>query len=224
MDDAQRTMAREIAKKHLESGDAVGWFEDLYARANGDITVVPWAESKPNPYLVSWLAARVVQPVAAKALVVGCGLGDDAEELARCGFDTTAFDVSPTAISWCQTRFQNSRVHYIVADLFRPAPQWKDGFDLVLESYTLQAMPADLRQQAMPRIGEFVRPGGMLLIIARGREPWEPEGGIPWPLTRAELSVFCSYAFREKSFEEIPDVDEPGVRRFRIEYVKEDVT
>jgi len=36
---------------------------------------------------------------ARRALVVGSGLGDDAEHVASLGFDTLAFDVSPTAIA-----------------------------------------------------------------------------------------------------------------------------
>ncbi|MCC5670705.1 class I SAM-dependent methyltransferase [Nostoc sp. CHAB 5784] len=39
-----------------------------------------------------------------KALVIGCGLGDDAEAIASLGFEVTAFDISPTAIAWCQER------------------------------------------------------------------------------------------------------------------------
>ncbi|MDZ7952448.1 hypothetical protein [Nostoc sp. DedQUE09] len=41
------------------------------------------------------------QPFASgqKALVIGCGLGDDAEALAHLGFEVTTFDISPTAMS-----------------------------------------------------------------------------------------------------------------------------
>ena len=51
-----------------------------------------------------------------KALIIGCGLGDDAEALAKLGFEVTAFDISTSAIAWCQQRFPDSTVNYLVAD------------------------------------------------------------------------------------------------------------
>jgi len=57
-----------------------------------------------------------------------------------------------------------------------------------------------------------------LLLIARGREPANPEGQMPWPLTRTELSAFTAVGLDELSFEEFPDLEEPGVRRFRVLY------
>jgi len=63
--------------------------------------------------------------------VVGCGLGDDAEALAQQGFQVTAFDISPTAIAWCEKRFPDSQVKYQVADLFALDPAWHHKFDFV---------------------------------------------------------------------------------------------
>jgi SAM-dependent methyltransferase len=215
MEDTRRATARRIAHNHLARGDVLGWFEELYTQAGGDPSAVPWADSKPNPHLVSWLLANQVKGQGKSALVVGCGLGDDAEELARYGFDTTAFDISPTAIAWCHKRFPLSNVEYRVVDLFAAPNEWKDRFDSVLESYTLQVLPAALRDKAMKSIGGFVRPGGTLLLIARGRDPGEDIGSMPWPLTRAELSTFITCGFREISIEDYHDPDQMGVRRFR---------
>ena len=52
---------------------------------------------------------------------------------------------------------------------FAPPPAWSEGFDLVLEAYTLQVLPADLRPVAARQIADMVAPGGTLLVIARGR-------------------------------------------------------
>jgi hypothetical protein len=60
-----------------------------------------------------------------------------------------------------------------------------------------------------------------LLVIARGREPSEPEGQMPWPLTRAELSAFTAAGLEQISFEDLLDSEdpaEPAVRRFRALY------
>lgn len=134
--------------------------------------------------------------------MVGCGLGDDAEAVAALGFAVTAFDVSPTAIAWARRRFPASRVTYRVADLFAGPPEWIGAFDLIVEIHTLQALPPDARTRAMPLIARCLKPGGRLVVITRGREPDEPEGDLPWPLTRRELAGFGAAGLTEVGFEE----------------------
>jgi SAM-dependent methyltransferase len=213
-----RATARELAQRHVADGDPLGWFETLYATAAGDASIIPWADLMPNPNLVSWLESRGVVGSGRKALKVGCGLGDDAEELSRRGFDTTAFDISPTAISWCRRRFPSSSVRYVEADLLRPPGDWARRFNLVVESYTLQVLPSELRGDAIRRVAGFVAPGGTLLVIARGREPSESEGMMPWPLTRREMAAFEDAGLIELDFEDYQDDEDPPVRRFRATY------
>jgi len=220
MSETHRATAREIAHKHLDAGDPLGWFEELYSRAGEDTAIIPWADLVPNPNLVDRLDQQGPAASGRLALKVGCGLGDDAEELAQRGFKTTAFDISATAIARCRARFPNSPVSYFVADLFSALDEWRGRFDFVLESYTLQVLPPTLRADAIKAIASFVAPGGTLLVIARGREPNEPEGRMPWPLTREELSLFQSYELNETSFEDYMDNEQPPVRRFRAAYCR----
>jgi ubiquinone/menaquinone biosynthesis C-methylase UbiE len=147
-------------------------------------------------------------------------LGDDAEELARRGFEATAFDISETAIKWCKRRFGKSRVKYFTADLFQAPQEWTGAFDFVLESYTLQVLPAEARKRAIQVISRFVQRGGTLLVISRGREPDEPAGKMPWPLVRSELDEFLSCGLKQISFEDYMDKEVPPVRRFRVVYVR----
>ena len=53
------------------------------------------------PQMVEWIANR--PEINGKALVVGCGLGDDAEWLEEIGFDVTAFDISKSSIDCVKT-------------------------------------------------------------------------------------------------------------------------
>jgi len=221
MDHERRRMTRKIAGRHLVAGDALGWFEALYVAARGDPALISWADMCPNPNLVEWLDQWMGQNPVKKALKVGCGLGDDAEELARRGMVTTAFDISPTAITWCRRRFPLSSVRYVTANLFAPPADWFESFDFVLESYTLQVLPPRLRKEAIDRIGRFVAPGGRLLVISRGREVDEPAGDMPWPLIREELTVFSDVGLREIAFEDYMDNEEPPVRRLRVSYRKD---
>ena len=106
--------------------------------------------------------------------------------------------------------------------LHQNAPaEWKGSFDFVLESYTLQVLPPDLRPDAIRQIASFVSPGGILLVIARGREPNDPPGNMPWPLTKDELAVFQSVGLKELRFEDYVDDETPPVRRFRATYRRE---
>ncbi len=211
-----RQFARKLAKEFIDRGKPLDWFEALYAE--GDPSKIPWADLKVNPSFEEWLVRKKLQGDGKRALKVGCGLGDDAERLAELGFKVTAFDISPAAIGWCKKRFPESKVQYLIHDLFTPPLDWIGAFDFVLESYTLQVLLPNLRGRAIQRISDFVAPGGTLLVIARGRKPEEPVGEMPWPLVRTELKQFETQGLQEGNFEEYLDREDPPVRRFRVEY------
>jgi SAM-dependent methyltransferase len=208
-----RTRARHLARASLERGDAVGWFEQLYAEAGRGAAVVPWADRIPNPHVVEWLDREA--PPAGRVLDVGCGLGDTAEELARRGFEVVAFDVAASAVEQARRRFPGSRVDYRVADLLALPAAFANAFDLVVECYTLQVLPPEARERAAAALRGTLRPGGALLVVARGREPSEPAGEMPWPLTRAEVEAIAGASLRLEAFEDFLDREEPPVRRLR---------
>ncbi len=215
-----RKFARKLAKEYIERGDPTGWFEALYSQAAGDSSIIPWADLKVNPGLEEWLGRSRIRGEGKKALKVGCGLGDDAERLTELGFEVTAFDIAPTAVEWCQKRFPRSRVSYLVLDLFHAPQEWKEAFDFVLESYTLQVLTGNWRRSAIECISSFVAPGGTLLVIARGREISDPPGEMPWPLIRGELKKFEAQGLKEVVFERYFDKEDPPVLRFRAEYTR----
>jgi len=210
-----RARARALAEEALRRGDAVGWFETLYREVDKDWARIPWADLTPNPHVAEWLAADAGDRSARTALVVGCGLGDDAEAVAARGYRVVAFDVASTAIEGCRRRYPETRVEYRVADLFDPPSDWAGGFDLVVEVNTLQVLPDARRVQAMGRLADFVAPGGTLLVVARGREENDDPGRMPWPLTRRELRAFAGAGLEEERFEDFLDDETPPVRRFR---------
>jgi SAM-dependent methyltransferase len=213
-----RKRARELAAEYLEKGDPTGWFELLYKEAEKGQNVVPWADRGANPGLLDFWSAHPQATHEKKALVIACGLGDDAEQLAAWGFETAAFDISETAVRMAHRRFPESKVTYAVADLFHPPSEWEQKFDFVFEANTVQALPLSLRAQAIQEIASFVRHGGKLLAIVRGREENEPLGELPWPLTRAEMNEFVIAGLTENSFEEYFDKEDPPGRRFRCLY------
>ena len=215
--DLLRQRVKQLSDDAQQQNSPYAWFEVLYAEAQGNPEQVPWAKLAPHPYLQSWLLEK--QPVGDQktALVVGCGLGDDAEAFSKLGFKVTAFDVSPTAINWCKKRFPHSSVHYQTADLF-DLPAWNGAFDLVFECRNLQALPADLRSKAVSQIGPLVSPQGNLLVITRINEgEYIPASGPPWPLSANELQQFTLFDLVEVERQIFQEANVP-VRSARIEY------
>jgi SAM-dependent methyltransferase len=149
-----------------------------------------------------------------RALVVGAGFGDDAELVAGLGFETVAFDVSPSAIAAARRRHPGSDVRYVVADLLDPPAEWRAAFDLVVESLTAQSLPDPPRPRAIANVAAMVAPGGTLVVIAAAREPGEAANGPPWPLTRAEIDAFAAGGLEPVRVEDFRDV---GIRWWRAE-------
>jgi SAM-dependent methyltransferase len=207
-----RADARRLAAEYAARGDATGWFEALYRQG---VDAVPWADLEPNPTYVRWADAHGLAGDGRAALVTGCGLGDDAEDLAGRGFAVTAFDIAPSVIEWCRAN-RRGEVTYEVADLTAPPPEWLGAFDFVLDIATVQAIPTpEVRRRGLEMLPAFLKPGGELLMACRGRTEDEPPGTFPWPLTRAELGVLTG-PLTEVSFSDL--LDDEGVRRFVARY------
>ncbi|HLK95017.1 MAG TPA: class I SAM-dependent methyltransferase [Nocardioidaceae bacterium] len=201
---------RRMAVESLAADDPTGWFEHLYLSARTGEAVVPWDRGAPHPLLVQWAegadGTSSIDRRALRAVVVGCGLGSDAEFVAGLGFDTTAFDIAASAIETARGRFPDSPVDYRTADLLDLPPELRQSFDFVFESLTVQSLPIPLRSRATAGVAELVRPGGTLLVVASARDEGDPLDGPPWPLTRAEVEAFAvTEALEPVRIEEIGD-------------------
>ena len=159
--------ADKDTRRLFDARNATGWFEYLYAEAADGRAEVPWDQPRPTANLAS---AGLPPGEGRPALVVGCGLGRDAEFLSELGYVTTAFDIAPTAVRVAQQRHPGSAVDYRVADLLAAPAEWRQAFALVVESNTVQALPRGLRRRAIAAVGDFVAPDGMLLVLAAADE------------------------------------------------------
>jgi SAM-dependent methyltransferase len=185
--------ADELAAVSVAAGEPTAWFDQLYAAGRAGSVTMPWDRSSPNVMLQEWASNRRLEGTGQRAVVIGAGLGADAAYLGDLGYDTTAFDISPTAIAIASERVSRPDVHFEVADLFRLPEVWLGGFDLVVEIYTVQALPRSVRAEATAAVGRLVAPGGRLVVIQRSTAPDDdPQEGPPWPLTRQEVEAFVA--------------------------------
>lgn len=191
--------ADRLAARSLEAGDPTGWFDRLYSAGAAGEVPMPWDRVHAAPLLFEWAKARTFEP--GTAVVVGAGLGADAEYLAGRGLATTAFDVSPTAIELAARRHPRSTVDYQVADLLDLPARWAGAFDLVAEIFTVQAIPRAHRAAAIAAVRRLVAPGGTLLVLASPGTG--EETGPPWPLTREEIAAFAGEELQAVRVEEL---------------------
>lgn len=201
--------ARQLSAESIAVGDPTGWFERLYEEGEAGRSVVPWIQGRTNVVLATWAAG--LSGAGKRALVVGCGTGEDAEFLAELGFTVTAFDLAPTAIAMAKRVHAGSPVTYQVADLLAPPAGWAGAFDLVFEAYTVQPLFGPVREEALAVLSGLVAPGGTLLVVAFATEEAEPERSpamMPWPLTRAEVGL-AGGPLRATSVDLLPAGDPP---------------
>ena len=199
-------------KKHQE---ASAWFDGLYAKNKETQENIPWARFSVNPLLQAYLEKKTSH--RGKALVIGCGLGDDAEALAAVGYEVVAIDVSENALSQAKERFPKSQVNYEKQDIFEMPARYHEHFDFVFESLTIQSLPVEFRRKMIQAVSDTVATGGALLVVAHERS--KIFDGPPWPLTREQIDIFL-HTLKEQSFEIVTEPSGISQTRFCVLYEK----
>ena len=180
-----RARILEMAREAESKSDPLIWFEELYKSSEGNEEMIPWSNGEPNHLLVEWLEGK---PPQGKALVVGCGLGEDAAYLSELGWKVTAFDISPTAIRWASKNYGDMDIEWRVEDLLKLPTEWRHKWDLVVEVHILQAIPEEVRVVAAPVLPSLLAPGGRLVSVGRVNNSGVKITGPPWPLNREFIS------------------------------------
>jgi SAM-dependent methyltransferase len=211
--DTSKLATQRMAETYANQGNPNGWLEEFYARAEGDIEKIYWADLEPNPLLLTWMEDNI-QTAGMSAIVIGCGLGDDAEALSMYGYRVTAFDISLSAIEMCKRRYPSSTVDYRVADLFALPAEWTHGFDLVYECNTIQILKGPSRAEAITTISNLVAAGGVVLVSCRSRNAGEGLNAFPVALDKDEIDDFKRTGLLETHFLAYDDDQNPPVPHF----------
>lgn len=192
-------MNEELRKKMgINENKPNDWFETLYSVSNDSGSGVPWANMAPHPIFKEWIDQTSLLENEKTALVVGCGLGDDAIELEAKGYKVTAFDVSESAIELCKKRFPEAKVEFVTADLIEGVPEWHKKFDLVLEIFTIQALPPKYEEGLIQNVSDFVADNGQLVMITEVQfQKRTYENGPPWLLNKDYIQSFEKHGLKQ---------------------------
>lgn len=210
---------RALVEEHLGAGRPTGWFEPVYAAADGRADAVPWRGDEPHPYVTGWLDDPLVAVPGRRAVVVGCGLGGDASALHERGYEVTAFDVSPTAVGWARRRLPDA-VDVRVADLLDLPTDLEGGFDLVVEVRTVQSLPGVVRDAAMHAVASLAGPGAAVVVVtllATSAAAERDVPGPPWPQAPSELAAYLAGGLRRVALEH-PEPDGAPTVEVRVTF------
>ncbi len=172
---------RTIFQSHAQQGDFQGWFDALYQAHQENDCPIPWDDGEAHPALVQWLEQNGESLKDRSVLVVGCGTGWDAREVRQYSDNVTAFDLSPTAIAMAKQLHRDCDINFQVGDLLT----WTQQADLVVEVYTVQAVPKP-REKFWQQLATLTAPGGRLVAIIRTIPDTADDPGPPWPAYEAE--------------------------------------
>lgn len=196
------------------------WFEEVYTHMKNSDLIAPWCSNEANEHLINYFQNSDENITNKKALCVGCGIGDDAQFLSGIGFETTAFDISKTAIELCKKRFENSDVNYLVDDLLNPKNIIKEKYDFIFELLTLQSIPMGTQDKAMKNISSLLNEQGKLLVICFLRKDGQAQNKVPpYAFRKEELSTFIESGLKEISCDILFDKQQ-NRELFVIEYTK----
>jgi len=200
-----------MQKAHNKASE---WFDGLYQENKENHENIPWARQAVNPLLQSYLNEDISHK--GKALVIGCGLGDDARALEEVGYDVVAIDVSQTALDLAKERFFDSHILFEKQDIFDMPVKYHHYFDFVFEAFTIQSLPVEFREKMICAISETISNDGKLLLVAHKRE--EDFDGPPWPLDANEVNLFKCEGLTELSHEIHTEKSKISNTRFRVLY------
>jgi len=199
-----------------QPNEECGWNELLYSSSRSGRQRIPWTYDRPNPDLLDWMLGPNDCGFGKRALVVGCGLGEDAELLDELGYDVVAFDVSKTAIRWCRERLPQTRVDYVVADVRCPPPNWIGRFGFVFDCDTISTLSRATRIHAVKQLSRCLVPQGTLLLIESQHNSWGPIQVEPWALTQSELNELQTDGLACESVETLADSGSESSHKFRL--------
>lgn len=174
--------------------------------------VTPWETGRPAPIL-STLGSSTLPLPRGRALIPGCGAGHDALAFASAGWDTTALDLSKTAIARC-LRTKNEhlssrlpsqpeiKLTCVSLDFFTFEPSVR--YDVIFDYTFVSALHPRMWPRWAQRSFELLqRESGELCVLIFPVGTFH--GGPPFAMQPAQIdAVLTSAGFEQVFLEALP--------------------
>ncbi|MCP4001514.1 MAG: class I SAM-dependent methyltransferase [Gammaproteobacteria bacterium] len=181
-------------------GQSKGIFDRLYNSAENPEDL-PWYEVDPPELLVKALDQR---ESAGTALDIGCGAGTNSIYMAERGYQVTAIDFMPQAITMLtkQIAVSDLAIEAVQADVGK----WttKHTFDVILDIGCLHTPGTIAIDAYKAQLLNWLAPGGDFILVHFGRRGWWDW----WPIgpSRIYADTICQKFAPE--FELVEDISE----------------
>ena len=125
-----------------------------------------WAGSEPTPVVMETIKKYGIAKTA-PMLEIGCGEGRDAGFLLKQGYNLTAADVSPEAVSWCRKQFPACRDSFRVMDCLKSSDTKQYAF--IYSVAVIHMLVKDEDRNAFFRfVHDHLSDDGIALICSMG--------------------------------------------------------
>lgn len=124
----------------------------------------PWDSGRTDRTLVEAVEGGTIKP--GRAVVLGCGSGTNAVYLATRGFDVTAIDVAPTALTIARGKAAKAKVkvRWLLATVL--APPALEPFDFIFDRGCYHGVRRGNATGYVKTASALARPGTLMLILA----------------------------------------------------------
>ncbi|MEW5974174.1 MAG: methyltransferase domain-containing protein [Acidobacteriota bacterium] len=124
----------------------------------------PWDAGRPSAELKRVVESGIIS--RGRAVDLGCGTGTDAVYLASKGFDVTAIDIAPTALSLAQERARKAgvKVTWLLADVLALPPM--QPFDFLFDRGCYHEVRLHNAKAYVETVRKFSHPGSRFLLLA----------------------------------------------------------
>jgi len=159
---------------------------------------VGWDLKSPTPVFQHILKEKKIIN-SGKLLILGSGYGYDAVEAAKVGFEVTAVDFSPSALSFAKELAKKEKVNidFIQKDFFKLETDTSSGFDAVYDYVTFCAIDPLRREEYAKLINALLKCGGVFIALWFPVE--ERESGPPFGINLEETESIFSKFLKLKS-------------------------
>lgn len=157
--------------KHKQYYEA---YDDRYRQVHS--SDLQWFSDAPSP-IVGQVMQKYGISTASSILELGCGEGRDAGFLLNQGYQVTATDISPAAVSYCAGKYPEFDDNFHVLDCV--AGEWDGKFDFIYAVAVVHMLVEDAHRECFYRfIREHLNENGYALVCTMGDGTVERQSDI----------------------------------------------